>query len=174
MAEIHAMLDSGPGSAAADDNICVDCGLCCDGTLFGSVNLIDVDEHAPLVALAAEISTDGDRAEFAQPCPAFAGGCCTIYTVRPALCRTYKCDLLRRRDVGEVSTADARATIADAIEQRDAVLARLVPLAPRMRPTSFSALSQLTLTPTAGSTLAADVARLRALLAHEFMGRHAD
>lgn len=106
-------------------SICVGCGMCCDGTMYKTVDVGDGDQR-DLLLTAGLVFTLKDKATlFTQPCPAFGGGCCAIYEGRPAVCRNYRCLLLRRYDAAEVSHADAAARIAKTAAQRDRVRSSL-------------------------------------------------
>jgi Fe-S-cluster containining protein len=91
------------------EELCVDCGLCCDGTLFGAVPLTD-DDRARLrpTGLVAE----GQPLD--QRCVALDGCRCTIYPLRPQACRHYQCLLLIALKDGEVPLAEAKAVVAEA------------------------------------------------------------
>ena len=74
--------------------MCLECGLCCDGTVFGYMT-IQADEHEFVESLGLSTTRDGDRLFSPQPCPAFREGCCSLYTVgRPMACGAYECGLL--------------------------------------------------------------------------------
>ena len=81
-------------SANMIDQLCTQCGLCCDGTLFADVELEDESEEAVL-SLWASIDTDGPPV-LLQPCMALDGTRCTVYQHRPGCCRTFECRLLQR------------------------------------------------------------------------------
>lgn len=67
-------------------SICLACGLCCDGTLIGFVQL-NPDEKPKLGGLFDE------NGIFIQPCKKYCNGC-TIYEERPIQCGLFKCGLL--------------------------------------------------------------------------------
>ena len=101
--------------------ICVGCGMCCDGTMYQHVVLRADDDLVPLTAAGAVFDvTNGDDC-FRQPCPAFGSGCCSMYEDRPAVCRKYRCALLQRFEAGEVSSDDALELIAGTTALRDQV-----------------------------------------------------
>ena len=88
----------GAMSVAAEDlsRICAACGLCCNGTLFGSVDLHDSEvalaerSHLPVVH-----PIEPGQAHFLQPCSLHVDGTgCSIYDERPGACRRYVCKLL--------------------------------------------------------------------------------
>ncbi len=87
---------------SADQDLCIDCGMCCDGSLFWAVP-IDADDPAPV---ARE-----DDGRFRQPCACFDGAC-TIYARRPAACRAFDCRVLLAVKAGHRDTDWARSQIA--------------------------------------------------------------
>ena len=58
--------------------LCLSCGLCCNGTMFGRVHLQVGDVEAPLEARGIQIQTNGDKRYFEQPCPAYRDACCQV------------------------------------------------------------------------------------------------
>jgi Fe-S-cluster containining protein len=106
-------------AAPEKENICLNCGLCCDGTLYSHVRLRKGDDGEKLRALGLDLAEDERGRFFAQPCAAFAGGCCTIYAGRPAICQKFRCKLRQRYDAGEV-TADAAKTLIKSVQTFDA------------------------------------------------------
>ncbi len=97
------------------DTLCTRCGLCCDGTLLGDVELTGPAEAARLELLGLDVdSDDGDADVLPLPCSALRGTCCSIYARRPRTCRTFECRLLQDTQRGAVAVGDALARIADA------------------------------------------------------------
>jgi Fe-S-cluster containining protein len=84
------------------EELCLSCGLCCDGSLFWAVP-IKRGEEAP-----APLDADG---KLRQPCACF-NGACTIYASRPAACRTFDCRVLQTVQAGRRDIAWAREQIA--------------------------------------------------------------
>ncbi len=76
-----------------EQSICIDCGLCCDGTMFHAIDLESSDDLDPLRIRGAVLISDGGSRRFQQPCPAFDGTCCSVYEARPSSCRSYVCGL---------------------------------------------------------------------------------
>jgi len=97
----------------ADASLCVGCGMCCDGTLFGHVALAD-DEHGDAEAAGLALVRVDERLGFLQPCPCFAEGACTIYARRPAPCRRYRCATLQALEAGDIALGEARRRVAQA------------------------------------------------------------
>ena len=103
------------------DGLCVGCGMCCDGTMYRTVDVGADDRIEILEAAGLVFSTTDDVTSFRQPCSAFGDGCCSAYDIRPSVCRSYRCLLLRRFEAGEVSREAARALIARTVDMRDRV-----------------------------------------------------
>lgn len=100
--------------------LCLACGLCCDGSLFGRVGL-EPGEVAGARARGLVVLSDG-RA-FDQPCRALdeseRGRACAAYGERPASCRRFVCRLheTHRREGGPLAprlavVAEARRRLA--------------------------------------------------------------
>ena len=120
--ELHVVPE---GSDASTSSICVGCGLCCDGTLFSHLGVVDEsDLVAPLRALGVEIIAEADPPVFELPCPAFDGTCCSIYELaRPKACSWFECDVSTAVSAGEMAWADARVLIEETKRLRDRVRA---------------------------------------------------
>lgn len=101
-----------------EENLCLDCGLCCDGTMYSSVLLEASDCPERLIELGIGL-TRGPKDLFEQPCSAHQSGCCSIYAERPAICREYRCALLIACEAGSVSPDKARSLIQDTIALRN-------------------------------------------------------
>ena len=113
--------------------LCLTCGLCCDGTLFGSVELQPGDDPAHLQALGLRILRGRAKAtqtslattkppsaklKFLQPCVALeASGRCAIYHERPTYCRGFDCALLKAVAADRLTTPAARRKIKNALKQ---------------------------------------------------------
>ncbi len=90
------------------EDLCLSCGLCCDGSLFWAVPL----EEGQTASVPSD--TEG---YLRQPCPCFSGAC-TIYKDRPAGCRDFTCHVLdavaaeqQDRDWALARIAEMRATL---------------------------------------------------------------
>lgn len=105
--------------------LCIDCGLCCDGTLYGQARSA-VGEGPDMAAAGLDTFELDGHSAFKLPCPRLDGMCCTIYETRFHVCRTFACKLLRRYRAGEVELDEARGTVAEAKRLRE----RLCAIAP--------------------------------------------
>jgi len=94
-----------------NQNICLYCALCCDGTLFNQAN---IKENEQIVTeLSFEIIENEKRA-FRQPCPYLKEKSCSIYAVRPfSVCEAFQCKLLRAFRAGNITFDDAMKAISD-------------------------------------------------------------
>lgn len=74
--------------------LCSACGLCCDGSLFGRVDL-DGDELEG--ARRHHLSVVASGRSFEQPCACFTQErTCAIYSERPRACRRFVCRLYEK------------------------------------------------------------------------------
>ena len=108
------------------DTLCTRCGLCCDGTLLGDVELTGPAEAARLEILGLDVDTDDADAELmALPCAGLRGTRCSVYAHRPQCCRTFECRLLQNAQCGATTVDGALARIAEAHAQVEHVKALL-------------------------------------------------
>jgi len=97
------------------EQLCPNCGLCCDSTLFADVELRAGDDARELARLGLSLEKKGrDKTAFAQPCACFDGKLCAIYGDRPKRCRTFECGLLKKTGAGELSAGIALEKISKA------------------------------------------------------------
>jgi uncharacterized protein len=109
-------------STDAVSQLCPNCGLCCNGVLFGDVELRTGDDAKRLKQLGLTLEKKGrGRLAFAQPCACFDGKLCGIYADRPKRCRTFECGLLKRIQDGRLKADAALKTIAHTKRQIETV-----------------------------------------------------
>jgi Fe-S-cluster containining protein len=102
--------------------LCPNCGLCCDSTLFRDAELQRGDDAKRLAELGLSLEKKGrNKLAFAQPCACFDGKLCKIYDDRPKRCRTFECGLLKRVQAGELGADAALKTIVRARSQAEKV-----------------------------------------------------
>ena len=92
-------------NANTGTNICLDCGLCCDGTYLDFAPVTQ-EEADVLESKGLPISVIDQRLRIQLPCRKY-DSCCTIYHDRPAVCRSFRCKLLKSIDKGRVETDHA-------------------------------------------------------------------
>ncbi len=95
--------------------LCPRCGLCCNGVLFGDVELQKDDDAGRLIGLGLPLKKKGAKRVFVQPCACFDGKLCNIYGNRPARCRTFECGLLKRVQAGEMEVTAALKRIGETL-----------------------------------------------------------
>jgi Fe-S-cluster containining protein len=100
------------------NSLCLECGLCCNGVIFADVQLQPGDNAAKLQALGLAFLKNR---KFHQPCTAFAGCKCNIYSERPTYCREFECLLLKSVKAGEVKLSEARRIIRSTLKQAEKV-----------------------------------------------------
>ena len=115
-------------------NICLSCGLCCDGTLIGFVEL--EEKEVPAIREIMEIEEENNENIFLQPCDKYCNGC-SIYEDRPANCIKFKCGLLKKFEKKEVAFDSALNAIELVKEKRDAIEEQIIALNLKLRSPSF-------------------------------------
>lgn len=103
--------------SSAVGHLCPECSLCCNGVLFGDVELQAEDDAKQLAAIGLRIEQQGNKIRFLQPCSCLDGTLCRIYRDRPVRCRTFECRLLQRVQTNEVTLSEALKAIYEARRQ---------------------------------------------------------
>lgn len=98
----------GPANANA---LCTQCGLCCDGTFYGSV-VVAPDERLRLERAGLRVLQREGALSMSQPCAALRGCLCAAYEERPSACARYACSLRKAVSAEACSLDDALAKIA--------------------------------------------------------------
>jgi hypothetical protein len=104
--------------------ICVQCGMCCDGTLFPQAKVKNSDDELLAKSLGlTTFSTSNNKTFFELPCSLF-NKCCTIYDKpRPNTCSKFMCEPLQKVLSSEISFKDAEQQILLALKNRRQVTA---------------------------------------------------
>ncbi len=88
------------------EQLCLACGLCCDGALFDHVQLGRGDDAKALKALGLPVlvaRTKTPVARFRQPCSALcADRMCRLYRDRPSQCRDFECGVFKDAQAGRI------------------------------------------------------------------------
>ena len=100
------------------ENICLACGICCDGTLIGFVQLEREEFAAQRDVL--DIEESDEIGFFLQPCKKFCNAC-TIYEKRPKQCAKFECQLLQSVDNKELAF-DAAVEIVKEVKDKKQVV----------------------------------------------------
>jgi hypothetical protein len=101
--------------------LCVGCGMCCDGTLYERASVAPGEEER-MAATGLELFGEVGNRSFRQPCPHSDCGRCTIYETRFEICRTFECSLLRSVESGDLSLSEAKGKIATAQQLLEKVI----------------------------------------------------
>jgi len=131
-----------PGSLA--EQLCLTCGLCCNGVLFKDVELQPEDDAVRLKSLGLPVRIRHSsfvirHSKFPQPCAALCGdNRCRIYAERPARCRQFECALFKSVAVGKTPVAAALRTIRTARQRADRVRSLLRVLGDTNEQVAFS------------------------------------
>ena len=105
-----------------EGQLCVGCGLCCDGTLFTHADVFDETPVIETIDVLLTRKGDETKRQLPLPCSLLAeGASCGVYEDRPPICESYRCNLLKSVDAGEQSLKDARAITHRTSELRDTV-----------------------------------------------------
>ncbi len=102
-----------PGSwdVTSGEQLCLSCGLCCDGTLFDNVQLGAGDDAKKLKALGLPVTVTRAKPPitlFVQPCAALcADRTCGRYADRPGQCRSFECAVFKDAAAGRIDFAAA-------------------------------------------------------------------
>lgn len=117
-------METTEGESAAG-RLCAECGHCCDGVMFYTVQLQPSDSPAAVSALGLRLKRKKGANLILQPCPAFCGTHCSVYEFRPERCRLFECRQLKRVASGEITEAMARERIQE-VNRRVAELEALL------------------------------------------------
>ncbi|WP_439883068.1 YkgJ family cysteine cluster protein [Pontibacter sp. MBLB2868] len=115
-------------------NLCLSCGLCCEGTVIGFVQLDQ--EELPQIKKLMDIEEAYGIGFFLQPCAKFCNGC-TIYANRPKQCAKFKCGLLTSFEQKKLDFATASEMIKKVIQLQASIEKKLEVLPFELRSQSF-------------------------------------
>lgn len=125
------------------DGLCLACGLCCNGAIFGDVKVQPDEPVERLRALGLRLTParpvkrsplagttppSSSAFKLRQPCCAHAHGECRIYPERPRYCREFECALFKSVQNGKTSRKAAFDIIHTAAQQVDKVRGLLATL----------------------------------------------
>ena len=112
-------------SAALDLNqLCLSCGLCCNGVIFADVKLQSGDDASRLRALGLPVTQPQVRRNqprFVQPCAALDGCRCRAYAERPQHCRQFECVLFKSVAAGRTEPSAALRLVRTAHKRAEKV-----------------------------------------------------
>jgi uncharacterized protein len=107
------------------EELCLACGLCCDGSLFDLVKLEAGDDAAKLRALGLPLKVSRGKVpmvRFPQPCVALcADRTCKVYANRPWQCRTFECRVFKEAKAGRITFPAALQVVRQARRRADKI-----------------------------------------------------
>jgi hypothetical protein len=107
-----------------NQNICIHCGFCCDGTLFSYANIKKNEQIAK--GFSFEIIESENRG-FKLPCDYLRGKVCSIYQERPySICEAFQCKLLKALRTGNIPFDDAMKIIDQVTELKSKIEQQLL------------------------------------------------
>jgi|SRR5690554_942092 len=107
-----------------EQDICIGCGFCCDGTLFERAALLPGEkESGKLPRKIEENHVKTAKGEwFSLPCHYFKGKC-SIYNLHKAhVCSAFRCKLLHKFSIGKLSKTEALNIVIEARDQRQSIV----------------------------------------------------
>lgn len=91
-------------------DLCVACGLCCDGTIFSFISISEPEAEA-LTDAPVQVDRANGRTSMRLGCTALKNKCCTIYERRPSGCREYFCAIVKDMEAGKKSFDESLAIV---------------------------------------------------------------
>lgn len=103
-------------------DICVACGMCCDGTMFRHGNIKTEEDLININSKGIETIFEREKWVFKQPCKQF-DGCCKIYgQERPQVCNNYFCEPLKKFEANELSLGQAENQIKTVLKLKREII----------------------------------------------------
>lgn len=120
-----------------EQTICINCGFCCDGTLFSNA-VLELGEKGNLPVLIERGYIKKNDGEYFQlPCSYFNGKC-SIYDQHKAhICSAFRCQLLKTFAADKVSFEEAQSIVKNAKKLREDVLNSALVLFPEVEGLHF-------------------------------------
>lgn len=109
------------GAPKAEQNICVTCGMCCDGTLFLHASLNPGEKGNLPEKIEQNTFSEGEKDYFRLPCMYFAGKCSIYGEKRADVCSSYRCQLLKDLSINKVQLKEALSIVSEAVEIRETI-----------------------------------------------------
>ena len=117
------MIDQKNQENYKEQEICVSCGFCCDGTLFGRATLGASEKEGLPELMSRSYSKYGDVESFKLPCGYFEEKCTIYDKKKAAVCSSYRCRLLKDFSAGRLSFLGAIKVIENAQKMRFEIMA---------------------------------------------------
>ena len=108
-------------SPLSEQEICLNCGLCCDGTLFSYADLATGEQGNLPDEIEQKYAKQDDYEYFALPCSYFCGKCTIYDQKKPIVCSVFRCQLLKNVSSAKITQSDAIKTVANALKFREEI-----------------------------------------------------
>ena len=106
----------------AERQLCTNCGMCCDGSLFATCYV-----HPTEAQFIKHVIPIKEGNILQQPCAALVDNKCQVYNDRPGGCRHFECDILIAYKESNITKAVALSMIEDTKKQdKGTIMARLI------------------------------------------------
>ena len=105
-----------------EQEICVGCGFCCDGTLFGHAVLKPGERGLLPEKIEESAYSEGEKDYFRLPCGYFSEKCTIYDRERADVCGSYRCQLLRDFAGNKITLEEAMDVIKEARSMRGDLL----------------------------------------------------
>jgi hypothetical protein len=116
------MLKNKPDRQLREQQICLTCGFCCDGTLFYRATLEPLEKGNLPENMEKSYYKKDDKEYFKLPCFYFDKKC-TIYNKKKAhICSAFRCQLLENFSNNKISLSEALQIIRNSKQIRDELL----------------------------------------------------
>lgn len=103
-------------------DLCVSCGMCCDGTLFEKGAIRNEKDRETADHLGMGTFEFRDKLFFTMPCCHFSSYCTVYESVRPNICSEFFCVPLKKYQKGEHTFEDAQQQVQGLLEYRNKLL----------------------------------------------------
>lgn len=116
------------GAPKAEQQVCVTCGMCCDGTLFLHASLNPGEKGNLPEKIEKNSFIEGDKDYFRLPCLYYSGKC-SIYRKKKAfICSSYRCQLLKDLSVSKITVSSALKIVSEALVMREEIFTEYINL----------------------------------------------
>lgn len=107
---------------AVEQEVCVGCGFCCDGTLFLQAGLRKGEKGGLPDKIERNVVSGKEGDYFVLPCGYFDGKCTIYASKRAVVCSAYRCQLLNNMAESKITLSEARETVLKARRLREEIL----------------------------------------------------
>jgi len=110
--------------ASKGSQLCLSCGLCCQG-LLQDHHRLETGETELATRIGLPLHGEDNRSKaFSLPCALYREDKCSVYPNRPRACRDYQCDVLKKYLQGTTSLEQSLALVKSAKELMSAIRQR--------------------------------------------------